>query len=79
MLKFIYIPFFSWQRRVAGLHQITVVGSSDIVDIWEPLEEGLLPYVPEYINSYCVTHNSVNFYLGGIYSIAGWNKLVTCP
>ncbi|XP_076892500.1 uncharacterized protein LOC143544215 [Bidens hawaiensis] len=32
-----------FKRRVAGLHQITSIGSIDITDMWEPLEEGLLP------------------------------------
>lgn len=32
------------QRRIAGLHQNTSIGSTDITDMWEPLEEGLLPY-----------------------------------
>ncbi|CAM8984335.1 unnamed protein product [Rhodiola kirilowii] len=31
------------KRRIAGLHQNTSVGSTDITDTWEPLEEGLLP------------------------------------
>ncbi|KVI07745.1 DNA/RNA-binding protein Alba-like protein [Cynara cardunculus var. scolymus] len=31
------------QRRIVGLHQITAIGSTDITDTWEPLEEGLLP------------------------------------
>ncbi|WRX31023.1 DNA/RNA-binding protein Alba-like - like 8 [Theobroma cacao] len=31
------------KRRIVGLHQITSIGSTDITDIWEPLEEGLLP------------------------------------
>ncbi|GFS46651.1 alba DNA/RNA-binding protein [Actinidia rufa] len=31
------------QRRIAGLHQYTSIGSTDITDMWEPLEEGLLP------------------------------------
>ncbi|KAK9216890.1 hypothetical protein WN944_008902 [Citrus x changshan-huyou] len=31
------------KRRIVGLHQNTVVGSTDITDTWEPLEEGLLP------------------------------------
>ncbi|XP_062025135.1 uncharacterized protein LOC133741213 isoform X2 [Rosa rugosa] len=31
------------KRRVAGLHQNTYIGSTDITDMWEPLEEGLLP------------------------------------
>ncbi|GJU53554.1 ribonuclease P protein subunit p25-like protein [Tanacetum coccineum] len=30
-------------RRIVGLHQITSIGSTDITDTWEPLEEGLLP------------------------------------
>jgi len=32
-----------FQRRIVGLHQITSIGSTDITDTWEPLEEGLLP------------------------------------
>ncbi|KAM7250797.1 hypothetical protein ACFE04_022680 [Oxalis oulophora] len=31
------------KRRVVGLHQDTSIGSIDITDTWEPLEEGLLP------------------------------------
>lgn len=31
------------KRRIVGLHQITTIGSTDITDTWEPLEEGLLP------------------------------------
>ncbi|XP_058090834.1 uncharacterized protein LOC131237181 [Magnolia sinica] len=31
------------KRRIVGLHQNTSVGSTDITDTWEPLEEGLLP------------------------------------
>ncbi|GMH30720.1 hypothetical protein Nepgr_032563 [Nepenthes gracilis] len=31
------------KRRITGLHQITQIGSTDITDTWEPLEEGLLP------------------------------------
>ncbi|KAK1391908.1 Alba domain-containing protein [Heracleum sosnowskyi] len=31
------------KRRIAGLHQNTAIGSTDITDMWEPLEEGLLP------------------------------------
>ncbi|KAI3797320.1 hypothetical protein L1987_32576 [Smallanthus sonchifolius] len=31
------------KRRVVGLHQSTTIGSIDITDTWEPLEEGLLP------------------------------------
>nr|CAB3457748.1 unnamed protein product [Digitaria exilis] len=31
------------QRRIVGLHQNTTTGSTDITDMWEPLEEGLLP------------------------------------
>ncbi|XP_015073022.1 protein FAM98B-like isoform X2 [Solanum pennellii] len=31
------------KRKIVGLHQITSIGSSDITDTWEPLEEGLLP------------------------------------
>ncbi|XP_039052845.1 ribonuclease P protein subunit p25-like protein isoform X1 [Hibiscus syriacus] len=31
------------KRRIVGLHQITSIGSTHITDMWEPLEEGLLP------------------------------------
>ncbi|CAI0428289.1 unnamed protein product [Linum tenue] len=31
------------KRRIVGLHQNTCIGSTDITDTWEPLEEGLLP------------------------------------
>ncbi|KAJ8477503.1 hypothetical protein OPV22_021230 [Ensete ventricosum] len=31
------------KRRIGGLHQIIAIGSTDITDTWEPLEEGLLP------------------------------------
>ncbi|KAJ0097170.1 hypothetical protein Patl1_27668 [Pistacia atlantica] len=31
------------KRRIVGLHQNTSIGSTDITDMWEPLEEGLLP------------------------------------
>ncbi|XP_031258365.1 ribonuclease P protein subunit p25-like protein isoform X2 [Pistacia vera] len=31
------------KRRIVGLHQNTAIGSTDITDMWEPLEEGLLP------------------------------------
>ena len=29
------------KRRISGLHQITRIDSTDITDVWEPLEEGL--------------------------------------
>ncbi|XP_021837437.1 uncharacterized protein [Spinacia oleracea] len=31
------------KRRIVGLHQNTSIGSTDITDNWEPLEEGLQP------------------------------------
>ncbi|XP_020591011.1 ribonuclease P protein subunit p25-like protein isoform X1 [Phalaenopsis equestris] len=31
------------KRRIDGLHQNTAIGSIEITDSWEPLEEGLLP------------------------------------
>ncbi|KAI4374896.1 hypothetical protein MLD38_012835 [Melastoma candidum] len=31
------------KRRIAGIHQVTSIGSTNITDTWEPLEEGLLP------------------------------------
>ncbi|XP_028054554.1 ribonuclease P protein subunit p25-like protein isoform X5 [Camellia sinensis] len=30
------------KRRIAGIHENTSIGSMDITDMWEPLEEGLL-------------------------------------
>lgn len=29
------------KRRVPGLHQITRVHSTEVTDVWEPIEEGL--------------------------------------
>lgn len=29
------------KRRLVGLHQITEISSTNIVDVWEPKEEGL--------------------------------------
>ncbi|XP_064982449.1 uncharacterized protein LOC103998540 isoform X3 [Musa acuminata AAA Group] len=34
------------QRRIVDLHQNTAIGSADITDTWEPLEEGLLLFQP---------------------------------
>ncbi|KAH9295292.1 hypothetical protein KI387_038880, partial [Taxus chinensis] len=31
------------KRRVPGLYQNTVLSSTSITDVWEPIEEGLLP------------------------------------
>ncbi|VVA95442.1 unnamed protein product [Arabis nemorensis] len=31
------------KRRIPDLHQNTSIGSTDITDTWEPIEEGLLP------------------------------------
>ena len=39
-----FLFFYSFQRRIVGLHQNTSIGSTDITDMWEPLEDGLLPY-----------------------------------
>lgn len=41
----VYYGFVLYQRRIVGLHQDTSIGSNDIIDNWEPLEEGLNPYV----------------------------------
>ncbi|KAG6517863.1 hypothetical protein ZIOFF_021262 [Zingiber officinale] len=38
-----FLPIMMMQRRIVGLHQNAVIGSTDITDTWEPLEEGLLP------------------------------------
>ncbi|MED6161527.1 hypothetical protein PIB30_118553 [Stylosanthes scabra] len=35
--------WFRCKRRIVGLHQNTQIGSTDITDTWEPLEEGFLP------------------------------------
>ncbi|BBH05509.1 Alba DNA/RNA-binding protein [Prunus dulcis] len=35
------IKLFFFQRRIVGLHQNTSIGSTDITDVYEPLEEGL--------------------------------------
>jgi len=29
------------KRRITGLHQNTIIDSTDIIEVWEPLEEGL--------------------------------------
>jgi hypothetical protein len=29
------------KRRMVGLHQLTEISSTNIVDVWEPKEEGL--------------------------------------
>ncbi|MBA0745726.1 hypothetical protein Gogos_008290 [Gossypium gossypioides] len=42
----IVVRALAMQKRIVGLHQITSIGSTDITDMWEPLEEGLLPYQP---------------------------------
>ncbi|MBA0775155.1 hypothetical protein Gotri_010316 [Gossypium trilobum] len=39
----IVVHALAMQKRIVGLHQITSIGSTDITDMWEPLEEGLLP------------------------------------
>ena len=51
LLKIILSGLDLCQRRIIGLHQITSIGSTDITDMWEPLEEGLLPY--DIINVLC--------------------------
>ncbi|CAL9760483.1 unnamed protein product [Musa acuminata subsp. burmannicoides] len=33
-------------KRIVDLHQNTAIGSADITDTWEPLEEGLLLFQP---------------------------------
>jgi DNA-binding protein Alba len=38
------------KRRVQGLHQITHIDSTDITDVWEPLEEGLDRFVYFFMN-----------------------------
>jgi hypothetical protein len=37
------VTIITVKRRIVGLHQNTTTGSTDITDMWEPLEEGLLP------------------------------------
>ena len=43
LTRLLTISVECFQRRIAGLHQNTAIGSTDITDLWEPLEEGLLP------------------------------------
>ena len=31
------------QKRIPGLHQDTNISSVSITDVWEPIEEGLVP------------------------------------
>jgi hypothetical protein len=31
------------QKRIPGLHQDSVISSVSITDVWEPIEEGLVP------------------------------------
>lgn len=33
------------QKNIHGLHQDTIISSISITDVWEPIEEGLIPYV----------------------------------
>ncbi|KAK8936390.1 hypothetical protein KSP39_PZI012997 [Platanthera zijinensis] len=33
------------QKRIHGLHQDTSISSVSITDVWEPIEEGLVPFV----------------------------------
>ncbi|KAK6940047.1 DNA/RNA-binding protein Alba-like [Dillenia turbinata] len=47
------------KRRIAGLHQNTSICSTDITDVWEPLEEGLLPYEVNFIFLETTRHVSV--------------------
>ncbi|KAJ9176049.1 hypothetical protein P3X46_011399 [Hevea brasiliensis] len=42
MLNMLYI-FILIQRRNPRLHQDTAISSVSIIDVWEPIEEGLLP------------------------------------
>lgn len=37
------------QNRIPGLHQDTTIGSVSITDVWEPIEEGLVPLVYFYL------------------------------
>lgn len=37
------------KRRVKGIHQITEVQSTEVVDEWEPLEQGLKKFVKNII------------------------------
>ncbi|KAE9460791.1 hypothetical protein C3L33_07318, partial [Rhododendron williamsianum] len=39
--------FILKQRRIPWLHQVTAISSVTITDVWEPIEEGLLPNVEQ--------------------------------
>lgn len=41
LINFFYI--FQIQKRIPGLHQDTSISSVSITDVWEPIEEGLVP------------------------------------
>jgi len=36
------------QKRIPGLHQDTIISSVSITDVWEPIEEGLVPLSTEF-------------------------------
>jgi hypothetical protein len=47
------------KRRIPNLHQITEISSTDITDVYEPLEEGLDTYVlPPFPQLRCVLCNA---------------------
>ncbi|RDX60918.1 Ribonuclease P protein subunit p25 [Mucuna pruriens] len=49
------------KRRIVGLHQNTLIGSTDITDTWEPLEEGLLPYGLLFLLFYLIKYSLRSF------------------
>lgn len=60
---FLLTNAFCFQRRIVGLHQNTSIGSTDITDVWEPLEEGLLPYDTIYSSLILSVHMWNSFHL----------------
>jgi len=42
---FLASHLFPLFRRIVGLHQITTIDSTDITDVWEPVEVGDLLFV----------------------------------
>ncbi|RWW11225.1 hypothetical protein GW17_00025175 [Ensete ventricosum] len=52
------------QKRIPGLYQDTVISSVSITDVWEPIEEGLVPLSPRHvcqsISKDINNHSSIN-------------------
>ncbi|GFZ10479.1 alba DNA/RNA-binding protein [Actinidia rufa] len=67
------------KRRIVGLYQVTSIGSTDITDTWEPLEEGLLPFQPplpadQVKASTEFDYEGGNGYAAAEYEDGGWDR-----